>query len=72
MCVPSLLIPSLPILRATPGLQDAAYLDREQDARDYSAHLAMFATRAHLSHQQQYNRADLNLMIMQASGAAAE
>mmetsp|Transcript_4234 Transcript_4234/g.7543 ORF Transcript_4234/g.7543 Transcript_4234/m.7543 type:complete len:542 (-) Transcript_4234:507-2132(-) len=33
--------------------QDAPYLDREQHARDYRAHLAIFATRAHLADQQQ-------------------
>ncbi len=46
--------------------QDTVYLDREQHARDFRAHLAMFATRAHLSDQQQFmNRADLNAIIMQ-------
>ncbi|KAG1667579.1 hypothetical protein FOA52_014660 [Chlamydomonas sp. UWO 241] len=45
--------------------QDATYLDREAHARDYASHLAMFATRAHLSNQAAYmNRADLNALIM--------
>eukprot|EP00955_Chlamydomonas_euryale_P055806 356225-Chlamydomonas_euryale.AAC.4 len=46
-------------------LQDAKYLDRESHARDYASHLAMFATRAHLSNQAAYmSRADLNALIM--------
>lgn len=43
----------------------AAYLDREAHARDFSSHLAMFATRAHLADQQQFlNRSDLNAIIL--------
>lgn len=45
--------------------QDAPYLDRERDARNFQAHLAMFASRAHLSSQTLMNKMDLNALIMQ-------
>ena len=46
-------------------LQDASYLDKEDHARDFKHHLAMFATRAHLAHQQKYmsKKQMNNLMI---------
>lgn len=43
----------------------AAYLHREPHARDFAAHLTMFATRAHLADQQPYlSWSHLNSLIM--------
>ena len=46
-------------------LQDAAYLETEDHARDFKHHLAMFATRAHLAHQQKnMSRKQLNELLI--------
>ncbi|MEW5308752.1 MAG: hypothetical protein WDW38_000686 [Sanguina aurantia] len=44
---------------------EAPYLHKEQSARDYRAHLAMFATRAHLSDQPALlnNKGQLNTLV---------
>lgn len=48
------------------AVQDAGYLKREKDARNFQGHLAMFASRAHLWNQQHgMSKADLNALIMQ-------
>lgn len=44
---------------------DAPYLHQEQHARDYRAHLAIFATRAHLSDQTQVlSRGDIDRVVL--------
>ncbi|KAF5843548.1 hypothetical protein DUNSADRAFT_14464 [Dunaliella salina] len=45
----------------------APYLDREEHARNFQAHVALFATRAHLADQEHFaqHRADLNAVILQ-------
>jgi len=45
----------------------APYLDREEHARDFQAHVALFATRAHLADQEQFahHRADFNAVVLQ-------
>lgn len=44
--------------------QEDSFLDREANFRDYRAHLAMFATRAHLA-DQQIGKIDINAVILQ-------